>query len=180
MLKSSSWLNHKALLVILVISIFLIIQYDCDTMFRKDTKQQLLETAIKKQILIPTKEVHYFAKWFDLNRDGEKEAVVHVASPSLCGSGGCNTYIFQWHTSKKIYEQIGHISTSQPPILATPKRHQGWYTLRIQRSADRFVDMIFQGQRYRQISDQSPAESIYGATLIEPYQHYLEGVSLFD
>jgi hypothetical protein len=178
--KSSSWFNNKALLTLLVIFIFLIFQYDCDTMFRKDTRQQMLEAAIKKQILVPTRDVHYFAKWFDLNHDGQKEAVVYVASPSLCGSGGCNTYVFQWHASKQIYEQIGHIPTSQPPVMATPQRSEGWNNLRIRRNGKRFVEIHFQELRYRPIPSELSTDPVYGATLIEPYEHYLEGLSLYD
>ncbi|HEY7181856.1 MAG TPA: hypothetical protein VIC84_10580, partial [Blastocatellia bacterium] len=39
-------------------------------------------------------EVRYFLKWFDLNGDGEPEAVVYVVGPRACGTGGCPTHIF--------------------------------------------------------------------------------------
>ena len=114
----------------------------------------------------------YIAKWFDLNADGIKEAIVHVMSPELCQQDACHNYIFHWDFKQGAYKQIGQNKHAFPPILATPEKGAGWYSLRLAQNDAEFVEYKFNGKRYeknRQVElDLIHNDTPYGAQLLSP------------
>ena len=181
-LRPSTW-------IILTLSVLLIglMQYSCEEEMQQINTQQLLEHAIRQQVLTNDADTYYFIKWFDLNVDGSKEAIVHVTGKKVCQKEKCDTYIFSWDSISEAYLQIGKIKSSLPPIIASPKKHQGWYDLYLyQHSPQRsdIVGLIFNGKRYM-ISKKVPEEmqdvdSPFGAPLLLPHPNYLDGIPLFQ
>ena len=72
-------------------------------------------------------DVYLFDAETDLNGDGNAEIVVHVVSPMLCGSGGCNTLVFTPRGSG--YELVTDISVNRPPIRRSARSANGWRNL---------------------------------------------------
>ena len=63
----------------------------------------------------------------DLNGDGLNEAVVYLLDPSLCGSGGCNTFILTQNGRR--WQVVGNITITHPPIYRLPRGKDGWAEL---------------------------------------------------
>ena len=59
--------------------------------------------------------IHYFAKQVDLDGDGRAEYVVHVAGPMVCGTGGCDTFVFAQEGSG--LRLVSRTSVTRPPIV---------------------------------------------------------------
>lgn len=72
-------------------------------------------------------EAHYFDAAVDLDGDGRREAVVMVAGPMVCGTGGCPVYVFK--ESADGYGLVARISVSQPPVRVSARSSNGWRDL---------------------------------------------------
>lgn len=68
--------------------------------------------------------MRYALAWHDLNSDGIDEAIVHVVSPWLCGSGGCNTLVLTQDES--VWRKVGDISVSRTPVAVLDSAAEGW------------------------------------------------------
>jgi hypothetical protein len=71
----------------------------------------------------------YAIAFSDLNDDHHQEALVHLAGPNFCGSGGCTTFVLTpavdgWHS-------LGRITISGLPIYRLPQSHNGWFDLAV-------------------------------------------------
>ncbi|HSM53982.1 MAG TPA: hypothetical protein VK839_07375 [Erythrobacter sp.] len=66
----------------------------------------------------------YAVAWTDLDSDGTDEAIVHVVSPMLCGSGGCNTLVLA--SAGPMWRKVGDISVSRTPIAVMESSNNGW------------------------------------------------------
>jgi len=69
----------------------------------------------------------YAVNYSDLNDDHHPEAIVHLAGPNFCGSGGCTTFVLTeteagWFT-------VGRMTVSRLPIYRLPMHHEGWFDL---------------------------------------------------
>ena len=60
--------------------------------------------------------LQYALAWHDLDGDGANEAIVHVLSPYVCGTGGCNTLVLT--RAGPMWRKLGDISVSRTPIMA--------------------------------------------------------------
>jgi uncharacterized protein len=69
-------------------------------------------------------EMHYRDRSVDLNGDGKPEIVVYLISPMVCGTGGCNLFVFTPHGSG--YRPVGNTTVTRTPIRASPARSAGW------------------------------------------------------
>lgn len=75
----------------------------------------------------PEREVRYFYNRVDLNADGKPEVIVFLLGSYICGTGGCDTLIFQ--TEGDGYRLVSDIPLSRSPILVSPNRTHGWNDL---------------------------------------------------
>jgi len=67
-------------------------------------------------------EAHYFSAAVDLNGDGKKEVVAHVAGPMVCGTGGCTAFVFTPATEG--YRVMARIRVVNVPILVSSNTTQ--------------------------------------------------------
>src|SRR2546423_1792045 len=72
-------------------------------------------------------QIRYYYNRVDLNGDGRPEVIVHLVGSSICGTGGCNTLIFQ--PARKGYRLVADISLTRTPIIVSPRRTRGWNDL---------------------------------------------------
>jgi len=130
-------------------------------------------------------DVRYFLKWFDLNGDGEPEAIVYVVGPRVCGSGGCDTHIFDRREGG--YKLVSTISLTRPLIISSQRRAHGWNNLIVFVSGGGilpgyYVELQFDGITYPENPTVEPAKSVKGqprgVTLIKRFRSYMEGKSL--
>lgn len=77
--------------------------------------------------------IHYFAAASDLDGDGQSEYVVHVAGPSVCGTGGCNTHVFSMSADGTL-GLVTTLSVSRPPVVAAETQSDGWRDLVVRAS----------------------------------------------
>lgn len=84
------------------------------------TPDRLKETSVQKA-------------FDDLNGDGLKEAIVHLKSPEFCGSGGCDTHVYQLDivNNKLTYQPISRIVLSKTPIYVLDNKTNGWYDIAV-------------------------------------------------
>lgn len=69
-------------------------------------------------------DIRYALAWSDLDGDGTDEAIVHVVSSYLCGSGGCNTLVLT--PAGPMWRKVGDISVSRTPISVLDSQSNGW------------------------------------------------------
>src|SRR5215471_16296131 len=130
-------------------------------------------------------DFRYFLEWFDLNGDGEPEAVVYVAGPRLCGSGGCPTHIFVRREGG--YKPVSTIALTRPLIIAAQRRTHGWKNLIVFVAGGgilhgHYVELPFDGNTYPESASDKLAEEVkgqpQGVVLIKRFVSYLEGKPL--
>jgi len=130
-------------------------------------------------------ELRYFLKWFDLNGDGEPEAIVHVVGPRVCGTGGCPTTIFVRREGS--YKPVSTIVLTRPLIIASQRRTHGWRNLIVFLAGGGimhgyYVELPFDGSAYPESASDKLAKEVkgqpQGVVLIRGFSSYLEGKSL--
>jgi hypothetical protein len=88
------------------------------------TPDPAIEQAIRQQIDSPGS---YTFNRVDLDGDGVPELLVYVNSPSVCGSGGCTTFIFRKQDAA--YKLISSITLTRTPIYVSTTKSNGWRDL---------------------------------------------------
>lgn len=96
-------------------------------------------------------DARYAAAYVDLDQDGEAEAVVHLMGSSLCGTGGCNTFVLKRRGGA--YEKVSEFSIGHLPIRVLESRSHGWRDLGIQMSGGGIMEpyeaiLSFDGSAY--------------------------------
>jgi hypothetical protein len=141
-----------------------------------------LVTELRKLYSNDDGDIRYFLKWFDLNGDDTPEAIVHVAGPQVCGTGGCDTHIFARDGNG--YKLISTIGLSRPRIIASPVRSRGWRNLIVFVAgggvlSGHYAELRFNGKTYPDNPTVKPAKRISGkprgTVLIEDFKFYTEG-----
>jgi hypothetical protein len=100
---------------------------------RSETSPDLkLEEAIRKTMpdynpASSDDEVSYFYNRVDLNGDGKMEVIAHLVGRSICGTGGCDTLIFQ--PTGGGYRLVSTIILTNTPIIVSPRQTRGWNDL---------------------------------------------------
>ena len=100
---------------------------------RSETSPDLkLEEAIRKTMpdynpANSDDEVHYFYNRVDLNGDGKMEVIAYPVGRGICGTGGCDTLIFQ--PAPGGYRLVSTIMLTNTPIIVSPRRTRGWNDL---------------------------------------------------
>ncbi|WP_290869125.1 hypothetical protein [Aquabacterium sp.] len=84
---------------------------------------------------------------FDLNRDGQDDALVLLTGPDWCGSGGCTLLV--WRGVGGRFQRVSVSSVTGEPlrVLASERRH-GWATLIVHARGHGEALMRFNGRRY--------------------------------
>ena len=77
-----------------------------------------------------TSPAEYRAAGVDLDGDGTDEVVAHVIGPDVCGTGGCQTYVFQ--ADGDSLRQVTSMSVSRTPVAVSVERSNGWLDLLVQ------------------------------------------------
>ena len=72
-------------------------------------------------------EVSYYYNRVDLNADGKPEVIAHITGRYVCGTGGCDTLIFQ--PVRGGYRLVSTITLSRTPIIVSPNKTRGWNDL---------------------------------------------------
>jgi hypothetical protein len=126
-------------------------------------------------------EVFYFEGFVDLNGDGREEALVHVAGPSMCGTGGCGTYVLTARGPS--YEQVSYFSIGRTPIRVLETSSHGWFDIGIWVSGGGIqpgyeAAMSFDGTKYPLNPSVPPArplkEGVPGRIVIPDWKSYKE------
>lgn len=90
-------------------------------------------------------------EWVDLTRDGRQDALVYLAGPDWCGSGGCTLLVFE-QMDEIGAEEFGRfrpaaeISLMSGPVMVV--RGRGYWSDLIVRSARGPVRLRFDGETY--------------------------------
>jgi hypothetical protein len=127
-------------------------------------------------------DFRYFLKWFDLNGDGEPEAIVHTAGPRACGTGGCPTHIFLRREGG--YNLVSTILLTRPLIIASQRRTHGWINLIVFVAGGGimpgyYAELSFDGSTYPESASGKFAKEVkgqpQGVVLIKRFRSYTEG-----
>lgn len=123
------------------------------------TRDRKLETAILEQLPgykfcsienSDSKGIRYFYNQTDLNEDGKLEVIVYLVGAYTCGTGGCNTMIFQ--PSDSGYRLISNLTLVNNPIIVSNKKSNGWHNLNLYVSGggikSNYHVVRFDGQKY--------------------------------
>ncbi len=73
--------------------------------------------------------LRYALALHDLDGDGADEAIVHLASPYFCGTGGCNTLVLT--PAGAMWRKVAEISVSRTPITVLDSSSNGWRDLTV-------------------------------------------------
>lgn len=74
--------------------------------------------------------IDYALAWQDLNDDGTDEAIVYLAGPYFCGTGGCSLLVLM--PSGSAWRKVGDVSTVRTPIRVLATRSHGWRDLAVE------------------------------------------------
>lgn len=106
--------------------------------------------------------LRYAVAWTDLNSDGADEAIVHVVSPMMCGTGGCNTLILT--QAGPMWRKVGEISVSRTPVTLLGTASNGWSDITVAvgggggQSGN--AKLAFDGEAYPSNPTVAPAEMV--------------------
>jgi hypothetical protein len=64
----------------------------------------------------------------DLDGDGVDDAIVLLADPRFCGSGGCDMLIFHGRKDGG-FARVSHSTITTQPVRVSPETHDGWRSL---------------------------------------------------
>jgi len=73
--------------------------------------------------------IRYALAWHDLDGDGAKEALVYLAGPYFCGSGGCNLVVLT--PAGPMWRKVGDVSVSRTPVAVLETASNGWKDLTV-------------------------------------------------
>ncbi len=123
---------------------------------------------------VEDREARYAVAFVDLNRDGRNEAIVHLLSRSMCGSGGCVTYVLT--PARGGYRSVGRMTVSRTPVRLLATSSHGWRDLSVAYSGGGMRPgagrMRFNGTRYPGNPTVAPAASPAGRNLIGDEPEY--------
>ncbi len=143
--------------------------------------------ALRSDFDATAADARYFAHAIDLNDDGQDELIVHVAGPSVCGTGGCNTVILT--PQGAAYRLVADISVTNPPIRVAASRTHGWRDLVVELGGGGGpsgpVLLRYDGAHYPEDPSDAPAERLSavpaGAEIVVPtFESFAQGRPLFE
>ena len=104
--------------------------------------------------------MRYALAWNDLDGDGADEAIVYLAAPYFCGTGGCPTLVLT--PAGPMWRKVGDISVSRTPVTVLESSTNGWKDITVAISggggASGNALMKFDGEAYPSNPTVAPAE----------------------
>lgn len=170
------------LLSALSLSLPLVVLGGCAASPQQDTALAQLAKELDQVLGDVPGPIHYFAKQVDLNGDGHAESVVHVAGPMVCGTGGCDTFVFGQEGAG--LRLVSRTSVTRPPIVVASTTTQGWRDLVVRVSGGGIISghdalLRFDGRTYPANPTVPPAEPLKapasGEVAIPAFQSFTEG-----
>ncbi|QYJ06555.1 hypothetical protein [Qipengyuania flava] len=122
--------------------------------------------------------MRYALAWHDLDSDGADEAIVYLAGPYFCGSGGCPTLVLT--PAGAMWREVGNISVSRTPITVLDSMSNGWkdITVAVAGGGGEAGNALlkFDGEAYPSNPTVAPAEmtSETGSELIAEMPEFVE------
>jgi hypothetical protein len=112
----------------------------------------------------------YTASLRDLNGDGVPEAVVLLAGPDWCGSGGCTLLVARQGAAT--WQVVSKTTLVHPPVVALAREHSGWRSLGVTVGGGGValhpVALDFQAGGYPSNATRAPASPASSASSGEP------------
>jgi hypothetical protein len=170
------------LLSALSLSLALVVLGGCAASPQQETASPQLAKQLNETLGDVPGPIHYFAKQVDLDGGGRAEYVVHVAGPMVCGSGGCDTFVFAQEGSG--LRLVSRTSVTRPPIVVASTTTQGWRDLVVRVSGGGILPghdarLRFDGRTYPANPTVPPAEPLKapasGEVAIPAFQSFTEG-----
>lgn len=92
-------------------------------------------------------------RWTDLNGDGVLDALVYIAGPDWCGSGGCTLLVFEAVTGPDAdelgaFRPAAEVSLVAGPVLVADAGPDGWRDLVVNAEAGDPRVLRFDGETY--------------------------------
>lgn len=114
------------------------------------------------------KTTRYSFAYFDLNGDGQAEAIVYLMGRWWCGTGGCPTLILARDSSS--YRLVSRILTTRPPIRVLNSSSYGWRSISVYVSGGGIVrgyeaELEFDGRSYPVSPANPPARPLRDSSL---------------
>lgn len=81
------------------------------------------------QALDDSEQTRYAAAFRDLDGDGTPEAIVYLAGPGWCGSGGCNMLILKRNGDS--WKEVTTTTITQLPIRVLKSTSHGWHNIAV-------------------------------------------------
>ena len=101
----------------------------------------------------------YSVTLIDLNEDGKREAIIYVAGPSVCGSGGCSLLVLT--PSARGYRLVTTTTVTHLPAYALNTRTHGWRDLSVFVAggglSGHYASLRFNGRKYPSNPTVAPA-----------------------
>ncbi len=129
--------------------------------------------------------IHYFSAKVDLDDDQVSEWIVHLAGPSVCGTGGCSTLVFT--EVDGALKLLTRISVTRPPIVIAESMTNGWRDLIVRVAGGSILPghdarLRYDGSTYPSNATVEPAEPLSdkgkGVVVIPAFQSFAEGTRL--
>lgn len=144
-----------------------------------------VEALLREKYADFAPDVYIFQSDVDLNGDGADESIVHVVSPMLCGTGGCNTLVFTPRGDR--FELVGDITVTRPPIRVSTDTTNGWRNLIVHISGGGVPvfegEITFDGSQYQSNPTApmaQPAADLDSAEIVIPeFETLTDGTRLF-
>lgn len=130
--------------------------------------------------------IHHFAAEAELDGDPHPEWIVHVAGPGVCGTGGCDTLIFDEDATG--LRLVATIHVTRPPIAVAATSAHGWRDLLVHVSGGGILPgydarLRFDGKGYPINPTVAPAERLERRTeseiAIPRFRSFREGVPVY-
>jgi len=143
-----------------------------------------LTTAIRAAMPGDLDDVRYFDARVDLDGDGRDEALVFLAGPMVCGTGGCPLLVFT--PEGEGYRLVTQVSVVRLPVRLSPRSDHGWRNLIVYVAGGGAVagdvELAFDGQGYPDNATVEPARSVQDLAgteiLIPQFESYRLGKPL--
>jgi len=130
---------------------------------RDNKLEQALLKALGEDVSDSEYPVQYYYNRVDLNGDGKPEVLAYVFGQTVCGTGGCNAFVFQ--PTNNGYQLISAISLARNPIIVSEQQTQGWKDLIMFVAGGgiqpgHYVVLQFNGQQYPENPTLAPAKPL--------------------
>jgi len=144
-----------------------------------------LEPTLKELLGDEPGSIHYFSAKADLDDDQVSEWIVHLAGPSVCGTGGCSTLVFTEVDAG--LRLVTRISVTRPPIVIAETMTSGWRDLIVHVAGGGILPghdarLRYDGSTYPRNPTVEPAEPLSergkGMVVIPAFQSFAEGTRL--